>query len=181
MSRTDCVKIIYCNILPYAQSNHLLGWWVYVSYHYYVTCLQPSWDQSHHPQWDWNWSLLIVLLDTVRVSKRCQEKWSWWLVLFNDMVLYGSTVKQDQCSIVAPHCCITSLLFYPSTVHGHCIVLALAASNNSLLHCAILKVSKYSVLHIQYKAWLTRVARYSRRTCFKIYVTLIEEQIPTRL
>jgi hypothetical protein len=63
-------------------------------------------------------------------------------------VLYGCTVVQDQCSIVTGmYCCVTTLPVYPSTTHGHCIVL-LDSSNKSILHCTILKVNTvYCTLH----------------------------------
>jgi hypothetical protein len=59
-------------------------------------------------------------------------------LLFDHMVLYGCTVVQDQCSIVALYCCITSLPVIPSTTHGHCIVV-LDTSKISILHCTRLK------------------------------------------
>jgi hypothetical protein len=42
--------------------------------------------------------------------------------------------------MVALYCCITSLPVYPSTIHGHCIVVLLDTSNSSILHCTTLKV-----------------------------------------
>ncbi len=54
-------------------------------------------------------------------------------------MLYGCTVVQDQCSIVALYNCITSLPVYPSTLDGHCI-LVLDTSNRCILHCTTLKV-----------------------------------------
>jgi hypothetical protein len=50
------------------------------------------------------------LLDLLRGVNSC-------LVL---CTVYGCTVVQDQCSIVALYYCITSLPVYPNTVHGHC-------------------------------------------------------------
>ena len=61
-------------------------------------------------------------------------------LLINHKVLYGCTVvQQDQCSTITLYYCITRLLVYPSTIHGHCIVL-LGSSNISILHCTTLKV-----------------------------------------
>jgi hypothetical protein len=42
--------------------------------------------------------------------------------------------------MVALYCCITSLPVYPSTIHGHCIVVLLDTSNSSILYCTTLKV-----------------------------------------
>ena len=58
-------------------------------------------------------------------------------------MLYGCTVVEEQCSIVALYCCMTNLPLNPRTrymVHGHCIVV-LETSSNSILHCNILKVN----------------------------------------
>jgi hypothetical protein len=45
--------------------------------------------------------------------------------------VYSCTAVQDQCSTVALKYCITSLLVYPSTIHGYCI---------GILYDAILRV-----------------------------------------
>ncbi len=61
-------------------------------------------------------------------------------LLLDHIGLYGCTVVQDQCSMVALYCCITSLPVYPSTIHDHSIVVLLDTSNSSILHCTTLKV-----------------------------------------
>jgi hypothetical protein len=86
------------------------------------------------------------------VGLNCSCFWLSWILnespsvvnqfsflLFDHIRLYGCTVVQDQCSIVALYCCITSPPVYPSTIHGHCIVV-LDTSNVSILHCTALKV-----------------------------------------
>ncbi len=49
-----------------------------------------------------------------------------WLVLCE---VYGCTVVQDQCTVVALYYYITSLPVYPKTVHGHCTIVVLDTSN----------------------------------------------------
>jgi hypothetical protein len=61
-------------------------------------------------------------------------------LLLDHIGLYGCNVVQDQYSMVALYCCITSLPVYPSTIHGHCIVVLLNTCNSSILHCTTLKV-----------------------------------------
>ena len=55
------------------------------------------------------------LLDLLRGVNSC-------LVLVVLCEVYGCTVVQDQCTIVALYYCITSLPVYPNTVHGHCTI-----------------------------------------------------------
>jgi hypothetical protein len=51
--------------------------------------------------------------------------------------LYCHTGSEFYCNTVF---CISSIPVYPSTIHGHCIVV-LDTSNISILHCTILKVN----------------------------------------
>jgi hypothetical protein len=47
--------------------------------------------------------------------------------------VYGCTVVQDQCTVVALYYCITSLPVYPNTVHGHCTNVVLDTIN--IVYC----------------------------------------------
>ncbi len=47
--------------------------------------------------------------------------------------VYGCTVVQDQCTVVALYYCITSLPVHPNTVHGHCTTIVLDTSN--IVYC----------------------------------------------
>ena len=82
-------------------------------------------------------------------SPRVVNKFSFLLI--DHIGLYGCTVVQDQCSMVALYCCITSLPVYPSTIHGHCIEVLLDTSNSSILHCTKLKVQTvYCIIKWKY-------------------------------
>jgi hypothetical protein len=68
-------------------------------------------------------------------------------LLYIFLLLYGCTVVQDQCTIVALYYCITSLPVYPHTVHGHCTTVVLDTSNR--VYCiATLMDAKYSLCPI---------------------------------
>jgi hypothetical protein len=56
--------------------------------------------------------------------------------------VYGCTVVQDQCTIVALYNFITSLPVYPNTVHGHCTTVVLDTSN--IVYC-IATLMEYTV------------------------------------
>ncbi len=56
--------------------------------------------------------------------------------------MYGCTVVQDQCTVVALYYCITGLPVYPNTVHGHCTTVVLDTSNiayciATLIECTV--------------------------------------------
>ena len=82
-------------------------------------------------------------------------------LLFDHIALYGCTVVQDQCSIVALYFCITSQPVYPSTIHVHCIVVP-DTSNICILHCTTLKVHMVYCKHMVAAGWLKSLILIAR-------------------
>ena len=88
------------------------------------------------------------LLDLLRGVNSC-------LVLYE---VYGCTVVQDQCTIVALYYCITtgSLPVYPNTVHGHCTTVVLDTTSNrvyciaTLMECTVQCSAHLTICEIQF-------------------------------
>jgi hypothetical protein len=84
-----------------------------------------------------------------------------WLVLCE---VYGCTVVQDQCTVVALYYYITSLPVYPNTVHGHCTTVVLDTSNivyciATLMECTV-QCSALASLIGQYAFFIWSKASY---------------------
>ena len=68
-------------------------------------------------------------------------------LLFVFILLYGSTVVQDQCTIVPLYYCITSLPVYLNTVHGHCTTVVLDTSNGVYCIAILMECTVQCIAH----------------------------------
>jgi hypothetical protein len=91
------------------------------------------------------------------------------------ILLYGCTVVQDQCTIVALYYCgITSLPVCLNTVHGHCTTVVLDTSNSvyciaTLMECTVQCITLASLIG-QYAFFIWCKASY---TYTLIYNTML--------
>jgi len=90
--------------------------------------------------------------------------------------VYGCTVVQDQCTMVALYYCITSLPVYPNTVHGHCTTVVLDTSNRvyciatlivCTVQCSAVRIAGFALLQCDSRARLDGGALFSEDSCFR--------------